>query len=85
MNKTFPSCCSRDIPPECEWIGVVNLMPIQTKTQQLSVTFHCAELFDLTGACTVQVNSKPKLEDMKIKEHVTDDIDITGLGIIEDG
>ena len=60
-------------------------MPIQTKTQQFSVTFHCAELLDLTGACTVQVKSKPKVDDTDVKDNVTDDIEITGLGIIEDG
>ena len=60
-------------------------MPVQTKTQHFSLTFHCAELFDLTGACTVQVRNKPKMNDTNIKENLADDIDITGLGIIEDG
>lgn len=76
----------RDIEAECEWTGVLNLMPIQTKTLQLSVTFHCAELFDLTGACLVQVKNKPKPEeaDNINNDEDTTEIDISGLGIIED-
>ena len=85
MRRLISTCHCRDVPAECEWIGIVNLLPIQTKTQQFSVTFHCAELFDLTGACTVQVKNKPKLEETDIMEEITDEIDISGLGIIEDG
>lgn len=60
-------------------------MPLKTKSIQLSVTFHCKELFDLTGACAFSVKNKAKVETEKdvIKEEESGEIDITGLSITE--
>ena len=52
----------RDIPAECEWTGIVNLLPVRSKALHLSVTFHCKELLDLTGACVVQIGRSTKTE-----------------------
>lgn len=46
---------SSNVPAQCEWTGVVNLMPVKSKNMDISATFHCREMFDIIGALTVKV------------------------------
>lgn len=74
-----------NVPAQCEWTGVVNLMPVRSKSLDISATFHCREMFDIVGALTVKVEpakaeAEPAEEEMRHTEIVNGSVrsDITG-------
>ena len=57
-------------------------MPVRAKSLQLSATFHCKELLDLTGTCVVQVERGGTEEENLVKDDGTaNEIEIPGLDI----
>ncbi|XP_045192077.2 hemocyte protein-glutamine gamma-glutamyltransferase-like [Mercenaria mercenaria] len=44
-----------NVPAQCEWTGIVNLMPVKSKNLDISATFHCREMFDIIGTLVVKV------------------------------
>ncbi|KAL4234234.1 hypothetical protein ACF0H5_005885 [Mactra antiquata] len=67
----------RNVAAQCEWTGVVNLMPVRSKSIDLSATFHCKEMFDIIGFTTVKVENGPKEEpeaEVRRSEQINSDI-----------
>ncbi|XP_052245794.1 hemocyte protein-glutamine gamma-glutamyltransferase-like [Dreissena polymorpha] len=48
----------QNVPAECEWTGIVNLLPVRSNLLDISVTFHCQEMLDIIGFITVRVEKE---------------------------
>lgn len=70
LTLVYDLCCDRNVPAQCEWTGVVNLMPVKGKSIELSATFHCKEMFDIIGFAVIKVEQDSKTETVAVKETI---------------